>query len=314
MTDLAPIIEAPSALMRFAQEASEVHGIAKALSTTSFVPKSMQGKPDEITGAILAGKELGLDPMTALASIDIIDGRPSLRANTQRGLAMAAGCVFEVVNASDELVTMRARGPMQSKWTEVSWPIDRARKMGLTNKSNWQKMPQAMLTARATSELCRLVAANVLLGMPYSREELEDASPEESSGPVMNRERPTRVRRATVDPSTVEPALSESIAVGVADTPRELSATPEPQPPAEGEWPEEVAVPGGDEGISDNTRKAIMAGFNELGMKDRAVRLNAVSAVVGREIPSVNVLTEAEGQQVMRKLQQARTVDSEAGA
>jgi hypothetical protein len=32
-------------------------------------------------------------------------------------------------------------------------------------------MPQAMLAARATSEVCRLVAADAILGMPYSSEE-----------------------------------------------------------------------------------------------------------------------------------------------
>lgn len=318
MTDLVPAQEPTADLVRFAEEASQVHGIAKALASTSFVPKSMQGKPDEITGAILAGREMGLSPMTALASIDIIEGRASVRANTQRGLAQAAGVTFEVITANDSMVRMRAKPPNSSQWTEVAWPIERAQKMGLTGKSNWQKMPQAMLIARATSELCRLVAANVLLGMPYSTEELQDAPYEDArhangaAGPA----KPRKVQRATVPAADVAPDLEpEGRIIGGQEPAKEIESAPEPDfgphPTEQPGWTEEAAVPG-DTGnkISDNTRKAIMAGFNEVGVKDRTERLSNVSKVVGREINSVNQLTEAEGLLVVRKIQEVRAVSA----
>lgn len=308
MSDLVPVQESTSDLVRFAEEASQVHGIAKALAATSFVPKSMQGKPDEITGAILAGREMGLSPMTALASIDIIDGRPSVRANTQRGLAMAAGCVFEITTATDTMVRMRARAPGSSQWTEVTWPIERAQKMGLTSKSNWTKMPQAMLIARATSELCRLVAANVLLGMPYSTEELQDRGDTPAELSVTPRP-PRRAQRALAPPAAdVAPDLEpEGRIIGGQEPAREIEAAPEPEPE---EWPE-PSIPG-DTGnkISDTTRKAIMAGFNDMNIKDRTERLSNVSKIVGREVNSVNQLTEAEGFLVVRKIQEARAVSA----
>jgi hypothetical protein len=321
MTDLVPIQEAPSALMRFAQEASEVHGIAKALATTSFVPKPMQGRPDEITGAILMGAELDLPPMTALAVINVIEGKPSVSALGQRGMAMSKGVVFETISATDTRVQMRAKGPGQDAWTEVDWPIERARKMGLAEKANWKKMPQAMLIARATSELCRLVAANILIGLPYSTEELTDGIDEQQ--PVKPKMALRTVQRAAAM-QHAEPELepegriigrgvagdeaimtARTTGSGYGEPVRELAAGPIPE---QREVPEPDLGPPPDlsDKLTDTSRKAIMAAFNEMGVKDRAERLSNVSLIVGREIPSVNVLTEGEARRVIRKLQDAR--------
>lgn len=304
MSDVVAYTPPTTDLVKFAQEASEVHGIAKALAGTSFVPKSMQGKPDEITGAILAGRELGLPPMTALSTINIIEGRPTMTANAQRGLAMAAGVVFEVLEASDNRVHMRAKAPGQAKWTESDWPITRARTMGLTNKSNWQKMPQAMLTARATSELCRLVAANVMLGMPYSTEEVQDGVGDEPAAPA----RVSRPRRREPIPATVhpEPNLHETLADEGADFPPDGQIIGRSEQPAAIEAAPDDDLRDAVVKISDKTRAAIMAGFKELGVTDRAERLARVSAAVRREVPSVNVLTEGEGRAVVARIQQAR--------
>lgn len=288
-----------SDLTLFAEEAQQIHNIAKALATTSFVPKTMQGRPDEITGAILAGREIGLDPMTALQSIDLIDGRPAIRANTQRGLAMAAGVQFQVESASDTRVVMRAKGPGQDSWTTVEWPLDRAKKMGLTSKQNWQKMPQAMLIARATSELCRLVAANVLLGMPYSSEELEDGVLDEA--PVVDRPKTRTVRREPVHATVAEPPNEvppEPIGYTAEDVPkRELTGPPRTE----------------DDG-SAALHKALMATFNDLDMKDRQVRLSYVSDVMGREVHSVNQLSHAEKLHVLDTLKAMKALKEHSGA
>jgi hypothetical protein len=46
--------------------------------------------------------------------------------------------------------------------------------MGLLDKDQWKKQPQAMLIARATAEVCRWVASDAVMGMPYAAEELQD--------------------------------------------------------------------------------------------------------------------------------------------
>ena len=49
--------------------------------------------------------------------------------------------------------------------------FERAGQLGLTSKDQWKKQPQTMLVARATGELCRLVAADALSAVPYAAEE-----------------------------------------------------------------------------------------------------------------------------------------------
>ncbi|MBQ1163351.1 hypothetical protein KBZ21_35765, partial [Streptomyces sp. A73] len=57
-----------SELVAWAESAVAANHLAQSLAKTSFVPKAFQGKPDEVTAAILAGQEMGLSPMAALRS------------------------------------------------------------------------------------------------------------------------------------------------------------------------------------------------------------------------------------------------------
>lgn len=170
----APAEPMTSELLLWAQEARQAAGIATSLAKTSFVPASMRGKPEDITAAILAGQELGLRPMATLRSMDVIQGTPALRAHAMRGLVQAKGHEVELLDSSPEHCHMRGRRKGSAAWQEVTWTIERAAQLQLTGKSEWKKQPQTMLIARATGEICRLIAADVLHAMPYASEELRD--------------------------------------------------------------------------------------------------------------------------------------------
>lgn len=167
-------------LIEWAQAARQAHQIAESLARTSFVPRSLQGRPGDITAAILTGQELGMPPMAALRSLDIIQGTPALRAHAMRALVQRAGHQIQVVESTPELCRMRGRRKGDEEWQTVVWSIERAQQLGLTSKDQWRKQPQAMLIARATSEICRLIASDVLFAVPYSTEELQDKPVEEA--------------------------------------------------------------------------------------------------------------------------------------
>jgi hypothetical protein len=160
-----------TAMETWAREARVIAQVAESISKTSFAGQ-LRGKPDEVTAVILAGNELGLKPMAALKSVDIIQGTPALRAHAMRGLVQAAGHEIELVESSPEHCLMRGRRKGAERWQEVEWTVQRAAQLGLTEKPEWKKQPQTMLIARATGELCRLIASDVLHGMPYAAEEL----------------------------------------------------------------------------------------------------------------------------------------------
>lgn len=163
-------------LQKWAEQAVAVRQMADSICSTSFAPAAYRGKPDEATAAILAGAELGLDPMASLRAFDSIQGTPAPKAMTLRAVAQAAGHEVIVVESTPEraVVTGRRRGDQHAQ-TSV-WDLARADAMGLTGKAQWKQQPAAMLVARATAEVCRWIASDAIMGMPYAAEEIGDVT------------------------------------------------------------------------------------------------------------------------------------------
>jgi hypothetical protein len=162
------------ALVQWAQGARAAHQIAQSLAGTPFVPDSFGNNVANVTAAILVGQEVGLEPMAALRSMDIVKGTPALRAVAMRALVQSHGHEVWTVEKTATRVVMRGRRAGSSTVEESEWTMDRAKQLGVGGGTNYQKQPMTMLIARATSEVCRLIAADVLLGIPYSAEELDD--------------------------------------------------------------------------------------------------------------------------------------------
>lgn len=230
-----------SPLVLWAYEARQAAQIATSLAKTSFVPKTMQGKPEDVTAAILAGQELGLPPMASLRSMDIIQGVPALRAHAMRGLIQSKGHQIRLVESTATRCIMWGRRDGDEEWQKVSWTIDRAKQLGLTSKGEWTKQPQTMLVARATGEVCRLIAADVLHAVPYTVEELSGDLPEAIVGRARRNGQPRTAQRKAIAPpmlEDVEPDLDEpEKAEPTGDTP--------PEPDLNEEWPAVAEAPKG---------------------------------------------------------------------
>lgn len=160
----------------WAESAQAAYEVARRLVETSFVPSQFKGKPAEATAAILAGAEVGLSPMAALKSFDIIQGTAAPRALTLRAIVQSQGHEMVLDESTETRCKMRGRRRGEAEWTKVQWTIDRAKGLGLTTKDNWKKQPAAMLVARATGELARLIAADAILGIGYTIEEVADGA------------------------------------------------------------------------------------------------------------------------------------------
>lgn len=240
-------IDAPGVdLVAWAHAARQAHAIAQSLAETSFVPKAMQRRPDEVCGAILAGRELGLSPMASLRSIDLIDGTPAMRAIALRGLVQSHGHRVWVEESTEHraIVCGQRRkvlvDPTPNPVERSTWTMDRARKAGLAGKRNWQTHPTAMLVARATAEVCRLIAGDVLIGMPYTVEELTDEGPNAPVfiEPTAAAEQPKPARR-TARRAPVQRAPEPL--PDVVDKP-EPKPEADPAKPVDPAWPD-VATP-----------------------------------------------------------------------
>ena len=252
--------------------------LASALCRTSFVPKAFAGKPEETAAALLLGDELGLSPLAALRSIHVISGTPGLYARTMVAVVQSLGHEVVTVVDTPTKVTVKGRRRGSEEWTTSEWTTDRARRAGYTSNRKYESDPQAMLYARAASDVCRRIAADALLGIPYSAEELELEAPAAT----------TRVTRATtttkVQRETPEPDLDEPVAT-----------TPEPDV-------QEPAAADVTPLITEAQTRKLGVLMRDAGITERDDALRYCADVTGRYVSSRSELTKDEASRVIDAL------------
>jgi hypothetical protein len=141
------------------------------------------------------GRSLGMPATASIQGIDVIEGRPALRARTKVALCLSRNDViehFRLISTSDEECTYEAkrRGdpPIRFQYT-----IAMAEKAGLTNRgkteeakkaSNWVKHTASMLRARASGGLADIVAADLTLGLQTTEELIDMRDERVAAGEV----------------------------------------------------------------------------------------------------------------------------------
>ena len=266
--------------------------LAKAVAATEFVPKAFRNNPAPIAAAILYGDEVGLGPMQSLAKIAVIEGRPSLAAEAQRALILAAGHSLWLTESSATRCTWTGKRRDDDVTSSVTWTMDDARRAGLAGKPSWRAYPRQMLSARASAELARAIFADVIGGL-IATEELEDGTVEDdvvrevgaaATGPrVAQPPRGTRRRRRPA-PAAVATTSGGSAAPAASSLPP---------------LPGEDAQPT----MSDAQRRRMMALFRDRNVSDRNARLAYAAKVVGRDLSSSKDLTADEAAAVIADLE-----------
>jgi len=269
-------------LVAWAASLKAAHQIGAALCNTSFVPATFKGKPEEAAAAILFGDEIGLTPTQSLQSVYVISGKPALYARAMVAIVLAAGHEIETVEKADAKVTVRGRRRGSENWTTETWTTARAQKAGYLSNKKYATDPEAMLYARAASDLCRQIAPDALAGIGYTVEELEIAEPTKV---IVARSDKPKVKA----PEPVEPAFE-----ALPDATDDIT---------DAEVVEESAP-----AITDAQLRKLGAAMGEVGITDRAARLQYVSGVVGHEVTSSKELTKAEASMVIDALAELSTL------
>ena len=163
---------------------------AELLAQSDIIPKEYRRKPANIFVAALTGRTFGWDALTALRNGHGIEGTWSIKPEAMLALVRRAGhSVTGEITASGAV----ARGRRCDTGDEmtVEFTMDDARRAGLAGKSNWKQYPQSMCWARAVSQLCRMLFADVTLGLSYTPEEL--GADVNGDGEVVDSHRPAPV-------------------------------------------------------------------------------------------------------------------------
>lgn len=279
--------ETTMSLLEWSQELDAAGRIAGVLCSTEFVPKGLRGSVEATAAAILTGRELGLSPMNSLANIFVVQGRPAMYARAMVALVLSHGHEIERTAATEQAVTVRARRKGSQNWQTFEWTMARAQKAGYTSNALYSKDPIAMLTAKAQTEACRTMFADVLSGMAAtSVEEIElnDAPAVEPSqsgaAPTVEKRTVKRKARAKVP----EPSVPD------------LPETPTPEPEEDDE-PAEA----GDAPVMSDRAQWVQAGqlMTDLGIEDKADKAQemrdwATGQGITRDLPSMAALTRDE--------------------
>lgn len=258
-------------LIQWAQAADAAFQLADRLCSTQFAPAAYRGKVAEATAAIIAGAEVGLSPMASLRAFDVIQGTPAPKAVTLRAIVQSKGHEVRIDKSTADLAVVSGRRKGDEGWQTSTWDIARARQMGLTDKSQWKQQPGAMLVARATAEVCRWIASDAIMGMPYTAEEVYD----QDAGVSTDRPAPRRVRASDI----------------LDEQPPTATAPAEP--------------------ISDVQRKRMFALWDEIGYggeDNRDQRLVIIGKILGLDGPveSSSVLTFEQADAVIAALDAKR--------
>lgn len=125
---------------------------------------------------MLTGASLGIPPVVAMRSIHVVQGRAVLSSDLIHALVRRSGfCVtwaVEETTAEKCTITTQRRGeplPYTHSWTAAM-----ARTADLANKATWRQYPAAMLRARCTAEIARIVYPDVLMAGVYCEGEVEE--------------------------------------------------------------------------------------------------------------------------------------------
>ena len=282
---------------------------ARLLAASDLVGPHLRNKPANVYLILQYADALGIHPAHALSSIQVINGKPTLSAELMRALVQRAGHRFHISSSTDQeaaVIVARKEYPQDETVFTFTWKD--AQTAGLAASDTYKKHPKAMLLARVTTQACRAVFADLLAGVSYDPEELAPALAE------------TRITRHTdSDPAwnTPEPVDAEVVDIRtgemLADA-AELDASVE-RHPAGGSTVNVGRLTG--PAARDRARNlSARATDAQLATIVKALRMltsdpgdvaRLLSAIVGRDVATLNELTKAEASDVIRELKQANT-------
>ena len=150
---------------------------------------------EEAAFRILYGRELGMSVMQSVMGIDIIQGRPGLKAGTVASLIQRSGRYdYRVEEWTPTSCTLKFFDGGQFVGVST-FTIEDAKRAGVFKAgSNWDKYPKAMLFARAITQGARAYCPSIFFGPVYSSEELSDGVIDaEIVGPEVVAEQPPTV-------------------------------------------------------------------------------------------------------------------------
>jgi hypothetical protein len=143
---------------------------AETLVKSGFLPVAIN-TPEKALAIMQKGKELGIPPMEAMSSINVIQGKPSVSPQLMLALARRTGELEDLqMDVSDKVANVTVKRKGQSQYT-TTFGIKEATDLGLIGKDNYKKQPGVMFQWRALAQNLRVTFPDAIAGL-YLIEEM----------------------------------------------------------------------------------------------------------------------------------------------
>lgn len=170
--------------------ADEMWRYAQMLAQSSFLPKAFYDKETgrarvgNVHLVLMKGHDLGIQPMSCIGAINIIDGKAEVGALMMVALIRKSGIceTWQLKHSDERSATYITKRIGDEEPVEFTYTIEEADQMGLLDKgksdwarenNQWKKQPRTMLRRRCQSMLAREVYPDVVLGL-YDHDELSE--------------------------------------------------------------------------------------------------------------------------------------------
>lgn len=188
MTDVATAVERArtEAMATVVESGFTMDGLSEVFVQSGFF-KDVKAKSQAIV-KILLGRELGLKPIQAMLSINMVQGRPEVAAATLGALVKRSGKYdYRIKEHTHEVCEIEYFSVTAGKLDHIGssrFEMEDARRAGLDKKDNYKAWPKNMMFARAMSNGVRWYCLDAIGGMPvYVEGEIAEITPADDTPP-----------------------------------------------------------------------------------------------------------------------------------
>lgn len=294
---------------------------ATILADSTIIPDDYRKRPANILIACSKGAALGLSPEDSLYAIHVIKGRPSLSAEAMRARVQAMGHKLTIESSvTSATVTLERTdghpGGSKTYTTEMAHRagLDKPSKTGVPSK--WTLDPEPMCIARASSRVLKAHAADLVSGITFAEDVIDEPMIEIGGGsPVEALQATTEAVAAIEAPEPApEPVKKAS---KPAETPQ-AAAEPEdaeivPDEPEQADEPTQATLDSAD----DNSDSLSADEWKQL-LRERGLTLGDVAPaakdILGLQSVNYSLLGKLEGASCARLLEALPAGNGEAFA
>lgn len=199
--------------------------VAELLSESGMLPDTYRGKRGNVLAAEFAADALQIPLFTAFQHLHNVKGRVGLSAELMRSLVRRAGHRYKLSgDRTKATMVIHLRGEREPE-AAVEFTLEDAVDAGLVSlhdgkprsrsergeKKPWESHTRSMLQARVTSLAVRMHCPEVLAGMSYTPDELDEIADSEGRITATVQQVPTPQQRAAppAESKPVEPSDPE---------------------------------------------------------------------------------------------------------